>query len=249
VLGNLATLPLVGFVMMPAALIAVVLMPFGIEGPFLAAMGWSIDRMLEMAGVVAGWSEHLRASPLLTPLALFIGLVALAWFAFFKDRWRLLGPALVLPLVVLFAVDKPPDVLIADTTNSVAVRGPSGLELADGKSKSFALDVWRDTYADPIAVAAKKGCDALACVGESSAGFAWVLVTDSSAFAEECDRADLVITRLYAPSYCRPKTLIDADTLREHGVQWLRWDAAAQSFEVRPAIGALNRPWRIAPRP
>jgi len=40
-------------------------------------MGWSIDRMLDVAGLVAGWSQGLNASPLLTPTSLFIGLMAL----------------------------------------------------------------------------------------------------------------------------------------------------------------------------
>jgi competence protein ComEC len=248
VVGNLATLPLVGFIMMPAALIAVLAMPFGVDAPFLYAMGWSIDRMLEMAGVVAGWSEHLRASPLLTPAALVIGLAALAWFAFFKDRWRLLGPALTLPLVVLFALDRQPDVLVSDTTRAVVIRGPTGLEVADGKSKSFALDVWRDTYADLIATTANRSCDSEACIGESSAGFSWAIVNEASAFAEECARVDLLITRLTAPSYCRPGVLIDETQFLAHGVHWLRWNADQRRFEVRPAIGALNRPWRVAPR-
>jgi competence protein ComEC len=248
VLGNLATLPLVGFVMMPAALLAVLAMPFGLDGALLLVMGWSIDRMLEIAGVVAAWSEHLRAAPLLTPLALVIGLGALAWFAFFKDRWRLLGPVLAVPLVVAFAIDRPPDVLIADTTQAVAIRGPAGLELADGKARSFALDVWRETYSEPIAAVARKSCDRLACIGESTAGFTWAIVDDASAFADECGRADLLITRLYAPSYCRAKALIDRAELGAHGVHWLRWDAAAARFEIRAAIGPLNRPWRIAPR-
>ncbi len=60
VVGNLMSLPLVGFVMMPAAALAVIGMPFGIEGPFLFAMGWSIDRMVDMAAIVAAWSTHLR---------------------------------------------------------------------------------------------------------------------------------------------------------------------------------------------
>ena len=247
VVGNLATLPLVGFIMMPAALIAVLLMPFGLEQPFLFAMGWSIDRMLEMAAVVASWSEHLRASPLLTPWALGIGLAALCWFAFFKDRWRLVGPALAVPLVIVFAVDHAPDVLIADTTRAVVVRGADGLELADGKPQSFALEVWRDTYADPIAVPAKVSCDSVACIGESAIGFTYAIIDDPAGFAEECGRADLIVTRDRAPSYCRSKAVIDGDDLETHGVQWLRWDKGSRTFEVRPAIAALNRPWRIAP--
>jgi competence protein ComEC len=246
VLGNLATLPLVGFVMMPAALLAVLAMPFGIEGPFLFAMGWSIDRMLEMAGFVAGWSEHLRASPLLTPLALVVGLAALCWFAFFRDRWRLVGPALAVPVVLLFAMDKPPDVLVADTTQAMVVRGASGLELADGKSASFALDVWRETYADPMEMAAPQSCDSVACVGESSAGFDYAIVEDAGGFAEECGLSDLVVTRLRAPSFCAA-TVVDADDLLLHGVHWLRWNADLERFEVRTAIGEHNRPRRITP--
>ncbi len=140
VLGNLLTLPLVGFVMMPAALLAVLAMPFGIEGPLLNAMGWSIDRMLDLAGVVAAWSSGISASPLLTPLALLLGAAALGWFAFFPDRYRLIGPALLLPAVLLFAMDRPPDVLISDTTRAVALRADAGLELIDGKPNSFAVE-------------------------------------------------------------------------------------------------------------
>jgi len=136
-------------------------------------MGWSIDRMLDVAGLVAGWSTYLRAAPLLTPLALVIGMAALGWFAFFKDRCRLLGPALAVPLVVIFAVDHPPDVLVADTTQATVIRGPAGLELAAGKPQSFALNVWRDTYADPIATPAGKAATALpvlARAAQASAG-------------------------------------------------------------------------------
>jgi competence protein ComEC len=245
VVGNLATLPLVGFVMMPAAALAVLAMPFGLDGPFLLAMGWSVDRMLEMAAIVASWSTHLRAAPLLTPLALIIGLAALCWFAFFKDRWRLLGPAAAVPLVVLLAVDHPPDVLVADTTRAVAVRGAEGLELADGKSQSFALNVWRDTYADPIAGAAAESCDGLACIGTSAAGFSYAIVRDVSAFAEECGRADLVIARVAAPVWCNSDVVIDPASVAAHGVYWLRWDKGR--FEVRTAIGGLERSWRIRP--
>jgi len=245
VLGNLATLPLVGFIMMPAALIAVLLMPFGLESPALLAMGWSIDRMLDMAALVAGWSTHLRASPLLTPLALVLTLAALCWFGFFKDRWRLLGPAFALPLIIVFAVDHQPDVLIADTTKATVIRGADGLDLASGKPQSFALNVWRDTYADPMLTPAPQSCDSEACIGTSSAGFTWAIVTDPAAFEEECGRADLVVTRDRAPSWCASKAVIDADALADHGVEWLRWNRASQNFEIRPAIPSLNRPWRV----
>ena len=244
VLGNLLALPLVSFVMMPAALGAVLLMPFGLEGPLLAAMGWSIDRMLDMGRLVAGWSAHLTASPLLTPLALVIGLLALAWFALLRDRWRLVGPALALPAVLLLALDRPPDVLIADTTQAVAMREADGLALAAGQRRSFALDVWRETYGEPIAAQAAVSCDSVGCIGTSSAGFDYAIVRDPAGFAEECGR-ELVITRIRAPRWCDAATVIDADALATRGIHWLRWDAAARQFDIRPAITGLDRNWRI----
>jgi competence protein ComEC len=208
-------------------------------------MGWSIDRMLDLARIVADWSTHLRAAPLLTPWALVFGFSGLAWFAFFKDRWRFLGPALVVPLVAIFAVDHPPDVLIADTTRALAIRGATGLELADGKPQSFALDVWRETYGDPIADPAPESCDSLACIGTSPAGFSYAIVRDPAALPDECGHTDLIVVRGPAPSWCTAKTLVTADDLATGGVHWLRWNEAAHTFEVRTAIPALGRPWRI----
>jgi competence protein ComEC len=245
--GNLLALPLVGFIMMPAAMLSVLAMPFGFERPFLWVMGWSIDRMLDVATIVAGWSQHINASPLLTPLALFIGLLALAWFSFFTNRWRLLGPALAVPAVVLFALDHPPDVLVSDTTQALALRGQQGLELVAGKPQSFAVMVWRQTYKDAIDPAPKSTttCDSLGCVSKSAAGFTVAMTKNVAAFEEDCRSADLVVTHLYAPPSCRDETtVLDARDLAQGGVERLRWDAAAGRFDMRSAIADLNRPWR-----
>lgn len=246
VVGNLLTLPLVGFVMMPAALVGVLAMPLGIEWLPITVMGWSVDCMLGGAAIVAALSTHINASPLLTPLALILGLAGLAWFAFFKGRWRLLGPVLVALAVPAFAVDKPPDVLIADTTQAVAIRTDDGLGLASGKATSFAVEIWKDTFEESITkMSAGLACDSLGCIANGSQGYTVALVRDPSAFGEDCHTADLVVTRLYAPKYCREfTTVVDAGDLLSGGVYWLRW--LGDGFEVRPAIADLNRPWRAA---
>ena len=242
VLGNLVSLPLVGFVTMPAAGIAVLMMPFGFEGPLLGALGWSIERMLDLARLVSSWSAGIDASPLLSPVALAIGLAALCWFAFFRDRWRLIGPVLAVPAVLLFGLDRAPDVLIADTTQAVAVRTADGLRLVTGRAGSFAVDVWAETYGETIAEG-EFACDSLGCIAEGARGFTVAVVADPSGFYEDCGRVDLVVARRLAPARCAA-LVIDAEDLRLGGVHWLRWDGAG--FEVRPAMTDLNRPWRAA---
>ena len=244
VLGNLFSLPLVGFVMMPAAVLATLAMPFGWEAPFVTVMGWSIDRMLDLGGLVASWSSAFDYSPLLAPLALLLGLAALAWFTFLPTWHRLIAPALLLPAVLLFALDQPPDVLIADTTQAVVMRGDNGLGLVAGKGSSFAVDVWRETYGEPIEAASPLRCDSVGCFGTSARGFTIAIVRDPAGFYEDCGLADLVITRRSAPAACSAGAIVDANALARGGVHWLRWDAARGGFEIRPAIPPLSRPWR-----
>jgi len=242
VLGNLASLPLVGFVMMPAAVLGTLAMPLGIEAPFLAAMGWSIDRMLDIARIVASWSGGFDASPLFTPLALILALAAIAWFAFWPGWRRLAGPVLLVPAIALFAHDRPPDVLIADTTQAVAIRLDTGLAVVAGKPDSFAVDVWRETFGEPFD-ATPIACDSIACIAPSTRGFTAAIVKDPAGFYEECG-VDLIIARIDAPSSCGAETIIDADALATGGVHWLAWNAASRSFEVRPAIADGERAWR-----
>lgn len=246
VLGNLVALPLVGFVVLPSAFIAVLAMPFGVEGVFLGTMGWATDRILQIAGHVAAWSSGINASPLLLPIALVFGFAALAWFAFLPNRYRFIGPLAIVPLIAIFGLDRPPDVLIAATTQAVAVRAEHDLALIAGRTGSFATDAWSETYQVSIAPSFEDGrCDKAGCIAHSPAGFTLALVKRRDAFDEDCAIADLIVARIAAPQNCRAVTqVIDVQDLRAGGVHWLHWDAGRATFEIRPAITDNNRHWR-----
>ena len=249
IVSNLLALPLIGVIMMPAALVATLTMPLGIDGPAVQVLGWSIDRMMDVAHLVAGWSSGLSWSPLLQPGALLIGLGAFAWFAFLTGWHRLLGPAFAVPLILLLALDMPPDVLVADTTQAVALRGDSGLELVAGKGTSFAVTVWRETYVDPLPSAADRlSCDAEGCFGRSAAGFTVAMPKSAAAFYEDCPLAALIILRRPAPVGCAGPTIIDQRALDRLGTHWLRWRPELQTFEVRTATDGRRLPWRVPTR-
>ncbi len=243
VLGNLLSLPLVGFVMMPSGLAATLLMPFGLEQPFLWAMGRAIDQMLALGSLVSSWSEGIDQSPLLLPAALGLGLAALAWFTFVEGWYRLLGPILLLPAVVLFGLDRAPDVLISDTTHAVAVRGSAGLELVAGRGDSFAVDVWRETYSEPLEQGGLS-CDSVGCIGSSARGFTVAIAADPAAFHEDCALVDLMLARRPAPASCDSPLVIDSRSLERRGTHALYWDAAARRFTARATLEETPRPWR-----
>ena len=249
VVGNLLALPFVSFVIMPFGVLSVLAMPFGADAPFLMVMGWGIERMVDVAELVAGWSAGLTGNPLLAGWTLLVGLLALAWFALLAGRWRLLLPALAMPLILVLGFEPRPDVLVADTTQAVAISSGEGMALANGRTGSFAVDVWSRHYQTPIAAQHPGArCDSLGCVVSTDA-FSVAIVRNAAAFAEDCFGHDLVIARIRPPVGCGAEgVMIGPEQLAAGGVHWLHWDAAAGRFDVRPAITKLNRPWRVVPR-
>ncbi|MBE0579257.1 ComEC/Rec2 family competence protein [Devosia sp.] len=247
VVGNVLVLPVVSIVIMPFAVLSVLAMPLGAEAPFVGIMGWGIDRMVDGATLVARWSEGLTGNPLLTSTALMIGLAALAWFAFVNSWWRLLGPAVAVPLVLLVGLDQRPDILIADTTQAVALRTETGMGLISGRAGSFATDVWSEHYQEPIAETVDGlRCDSLGCIARTDR-FSVAVIRNPAAFAEDCGLHALVIARVRAPATCIGSQVIDADALAAGGVHWLAWNEAAARFDIRTAIPNLTRPWRVVP--
>lgn len=248
VLGNLLALPFVSLIMWFGVL-AILAMPFGLDGLFLKLMGWNIDRMVDVAELVAGWSANLTGNPLLASLTLIAGLMALAWFAFIETHWRLLSPALLVPVVLVLGIEPRPDILIADTTQAIAVRDGEGMALVSGRTGSFAVDVWNQHYQTEIGQDHSGArCDSLGCV-VTTPKFTLAAIRNAAAFAEDCWGPDLIVTRIYPPRGCGSAgQIIGPADLAAGGVHWLRWDEGAGQFEIRPAITSLNRPWRVVPR-
>ena len=248
VLGNVMALPFVGVIMW-AGVAAMLVMPLGLDGLCFQLMGWGIEGMLWVAELVAGWSEGLTGNPLLAGWTLVGGLAALAWFGFLDNRWRLLAPVLLMPAVFTFGLQPRPDVLIADTTQAIAVRDIDGMALASGRVGSFAVDVWSRHYQTPIGQThSGTVCDSLGCIVRTP-DYSIAIVRNAAAFAEDCGQHDLVIARIRPPSSCfATGDVIGSAQLASGGVHWLHWDGAAGRFEIRPAMVNLNRPWRVSPR-
>ena len=248
VLGNVLALPFVSLVIMPFGVLSVLAMPLGMDMPFILTMGWGIDRMVDVAVLVAGWSQGWTGNPLLAEWTLLLGLGALAWFAFLENRWRLVMPIAMGTLILVFGFVPRPDILIADTTQAVAIRDGEGMALASGRTGSFAVDVWSDHYQIEIAPTHPGArCDSLGCI-VTTPDYSIAIVSGGAAFAEDCGRHDLLIARIDPPQYCNPAgRVIGPNALASGGVHALTWNDGAGRFEVRPAIATTSRPWRVSP--
>ena len=149
--ANLVSVPLMGLVIMPAALAAFVLLPFGAEGVALAVMAAGIDWILGVAHHVAGLEG--ATSGVIAPMPWVLPLVGVGGLLLLVIRGPLRGIGLV-PLLVaalLWAQTERPALLISDTGGLIGVLGPEGRALSKGRGDGFSAEGWLENDGMPRA--------------------------------------------------------------------------------------------------
>jgi len=204
VLANLLAIPICNFLVMPAALAALVLMPFGLEALGLWPMGVGIALMSWCASLVSalpGSVGHLPAVPTAT-FALFI--IGGLWLAIWEARWRLLGAGLAVTSLALAPFMERPDILVARGGELVAVRGADGaLSALPARQSKFELERWLEHDGDARSAAdamRARGftCDKAGCVTQFH-GLTLAASRHPASIGEDCARADIVVLSVPRP--------------------------------------------------
>jgi competence protein ComEC len=250
VLANLAAMPVVSAVVMPAGLIGLVAAPFGLDGLFWWLMGIGIDWMVAVAQWVAalpgavGRIAAFGTGPL---IAASVGIILLGLL---RTPLRWSGAAL-LALALLWALQvKQPDILISADGHNVAVRGRDGrLHLMRTSKDAFLLKEWLNSDADPRTAAdaslgAGVSCDEAGCVTPMADGAFVALALRSDALSDDCGRAALLVTARQAPPDCAAM-VIDRMRLQRQGALALMRGGDGFVLRAVKSRGA-NRPWSPA---
>jgi len=258
VAANMIAVPISSFWVMPWGLIAMLLMPIGLETYPLIAMGWGVDVIVWSAELVAAWPGAVQTMPAMPSFGLALASLGGLWIVIWRRKWRWLGvPAAILGIGSTLLV-RQPDMLIAGDGQLIAVRDERGrLLLSQPRGNRFSSDVWlqRDGQTDrPLwpddgdMSNPRLACDPLGCIYRHGAHVV-ALVRDRAAFAEDCRRATLILTPIAAPERClTPAQLIDRAALLRNGSYALWFDADRLRTEtVRDRRG--ERPWVLKSEP
>jgi competence protein ComEC len=251
VAANLAAVPLTGFIVMPFGLLGLLLMPFGLEEWPLRIAGFGVELVNRTAVAVAAWPGAAVAvpSPPMTALALFS--LGGLWLCLWQGRLRLPGLVAMLAAVGLTALERPPDVLVDDRAELMAVRGADGgLLLSADRGNRLVREAWLERAggaapARPFAAAAEQDglrCDTLGCLYRR-AGQVVALARRPEALLEDCAVAGVAISAAPLRHPCpSAQKVIDRFTVWRGGAHavWLE-EGAARIESVRAAQG--RRPW------
>jgi competence protein ComEC len=257
VAANAVAVPLTSVLVMPAAMLAALLMPLGLDGPALAVLGWGCEAVLMVAREVASWPGAASTARPIPPWGLLCFAFGMLWLCLWRARWRWAGVPLMCLGLASPALHRPPDLLVSGDARLVgfAADGALWLQRQSGAS-NLVRDTWlrahglaqaqpfpREGEADGGAIACHPGACRLRAAPDGPVAI--LLRGDPPEAA--CGRAAVVVSAEPVRGRCTGSQVVDRFSVWREGPHavWLG-AGGAQVVSDRAFRGA--RPW-VPPPP
>ena len=260
-LGNLIAVPLSSVLVMPAAVIGMVLMPFGLEDYGLVPMGWGIDLINASAQKIASADWAVTTIAAMPATALVAMVVGGLWICLWRGAWRGVGLAGIAAGIALAATAGRPDIIVDGNARLFAVAGADGRMLVSSKTTArFERDIWlrragydageeeawtKAASGDPISDGPR--CDETGCIWQVR-GETVAFVTERAALLDDCRTATIVVSAVPVSARRCPsaRILIDRFDLWRNGTHAL-W-IGANGVKIESVNGVRGkRPWVVRP--
>lgn len=254
ILGNLMSLSLVSFWIMPVIVLILVLLPFGAAEWLLPVLKLGIQLMIGAAEWVASLPMAVVDLPPLSTGGLMLCTLGGIWLCLWQNRWRHVGwlPVL-LGLGTLFFY-QPPDIILSGDGKRIAMRvGKSEMAMLRGRPDGFQQEQWRRFARVDAFTTVKKAeagdalrCDRHGCLhhwqGETTS-----VAYDREALQEDCGETGRMIAPEWSVygelrQHCAAQVIDRRQLAESHGMAlWLGKNQ--KILTVRQAIG--QRPWNL----
>lgn len=252
-IANAVAVPLAALWVMPAGIVTLSAMPFGLEAVPLSIMCVGIEMILASAGYLAdlpGAAVDVAAPPVWC-----LGLITIAglWLALWRGRWRLLAVPMLIVGVMgpLFAT--APDIIIDGDARLIAVLHHDAAYLTSNARRArFEAEDWRQRtgltansavwLADAESAQGRLRCDAHGCTVVVGHEFV-AISTDAATLADDCRKSRMIVATVpVRRDCCPPWGVIDRFDLWRYGTHAITFTDAG------PVVRTVNgergrRPW------
>ncbi len=221
-IANLLTVPLMGALVMPAAVLAICLTPLGLWDVGL----WIMDKGLQWILFVAHWVAGLDGalSHVVAPHGSVLPILTLGllWIILWQTRIRFAGLLAVIAAGMIWQQSVRPTILVADTGSLIGQLGPDGRVLSRATGSGFVAGIWLENDGAPVAqtvAAAREGFFVDGRVTRAVLGdWAIIAVSGKTALAglDGCGGADILISN-QIDEIARPCEVFDLGRLRNTG--------------------------------
>jgi competence protein ComEC len=250
VIANMAAVPITGFWVMPFLILAVLLMPVGLEGLGLEPAGWGIAAILSTARTVAGWPGAVATVRAMPPAGIALVSLGGLWLCLWRRPWRWGGLVAIAAGFALLLVTRPPDILVSEDGKLVAVSESDGsLRLSSRRADHFAGQEWLRRAGQDRSLSwlqsQPTGGSRLICAADDCRyrmeGHEVAILRTQASFRDACERSDLVVSLVTAVGDCKAP-VIDLRSLAQNGAYAIWLDPGQVRYEsVRARQG--DRPW------
>lgn len=251
-IANLLAVPVMGAVVMPAAVAMLLLAPLGLAEPARTLTEWSCRWILGVAERVAaldGAASAVSAPPgWVVPAMTLAGLVLALW----QGRGRWLGAAALAAIFAGWGAADRPALLITSSGGLAGVMEEGVRSLSRSEGEGYAADNWLRSDGDSRPQAEATGGFALAGrrAEAAIAGLRLLVLRGVRELAavQGCDGADILVVSVAVPDRAaRPCLVLDELTLRHSGAV-AGWPHEDGLLLVAAEWVAGRRPWLPAGR-
>jgi competence protein ComEC len=251
-IGNPLTLAIIEFFAVPCALLGAMLYPLGLDAFVWRYLGLGIDLIASIAKLIASAPGADFPVKSFAPWAIFFLALALLSIVLWRS-WLLRSMAVPFAAIGLIGASSSAgfDLAVGPSGEAAALRQSGGsLALLGRRPDAFAAEQWLRADADsrpPGDATGGVACDDAGCAARAIDGRLVALVEKRGALIEDCARAAIVVTPLFAPQGCGAPIVIDRRKLEETGAVALRFLGARVEWTTARSRGE-DRPWSRAPR-
>jgi len=214
--ANMVAVPVMSLWVMPMAILTFALMPFGLESLGLTAMTWGNEAILWSTASVHDWSASVLLLPALPMEAFVVATIGSVWWCLWRGRIRHVGALLVGIGCLGWFMASSPDILVDGDAKVFGVRMSDGsLVLSSRQAERRAGNTWLEHLGLEEARRINEfdentsalTCDSVGCIFRpESAAMTAAIINSEIAIAEDCGRADVVISLVPLGWQCQQAT-------------------------------------------